>query len=452
MDSMLTDGFQIGEWQVSPEDGKITGPNGTQHVEPKVMDVLMCLAGNAGRVVSRETLLTEVWKGRAVSDEPLSRCIAELRRHFGDSRGESRYIETIHKRGYKLVAAISSINDSFRQNDGQVESTAAHDIRGWPQDASPRFAGFDIVRWLGEGTMAKVFLARESALDRLVAVKVLRPELSSDPLARERFEREAKTAARISHPNVTAIYRVGELSNGTPFIATEYIEGRNLAQYVATSGPISIKDGRRILKELASALACADAKRVIHRDVKPGNVLIENQSGRIVLGDFGIAGIQETGGTAARRLTREGEQLGDPKYASPEHIRGESLTARSDIYSFGVLAYELLAGRGPFDVDDYADLPAAHVQADPVDLISRRKDVPELLARMIHSCLSKTPEERPSASEFLKLLDDAEADRTDREVPTFDSTAIDRRTRAIRIVVGLAFALLGLFLAWQILT
>ena len=163
MDSILIHGFRIGEWQVWPEEGRIAGPDGPQHIEPKVMDVLVCLANRAGRVVPRETLLAEVWEGRAVSDEPLSRCIAELRRHLGDSRGQSRYIETIPKRGYKLVGSVSASDDSFQRNAGAPVDypSTAHDISGWPADASTGFAGLEIIRWLGEGTMAKVFLARK---------------------------------------------------------------------------------------------------------------------------------------------------------------------------------------------------------------------------------------------------------------------------------------------------
>lgn len=459
MDSTLIHGFRIGEWQIWPEEGRIAGPDGPQHIEPKVMDVLLCLANRAGRVVARETLLAEVWEGRAVSDEPLSRCIGELRRHFGDSRGQSRFIETIPKRGYKLVGPVSIADDSFQSNaDARPDySAAAHDIAGWPTDAETRFAGLEIVRRLGEGTMAKVFLARESALDRLVAVKVLRLELSSDPLARERFEREAKTAARISHPNVTTIYRVGELSNGTPFIAAEFIEGNNLAEVVAKAGQLGIDESLRILHEVASALECADAKRVIHRDVKPSNVLIEDRTGRVVLSDFGIAGIQESGGVAARRLTRDGERLGDPNYASPEHIRGESLTARSDIYSLGVMVYELLAGRGPFDLASDTDPSAAHVRETPVELTSCRPQVPVAMARLVHACLAKTPQARPSASELLQLMRDT-GESTENAAsemqpePQSQAGLAVRYRHTVLIAALVASGLVVMYVTWRLLT
>jgi serine/threonine-protein kinase len=211
-------------------------------------------------------------------------------------------------------------------------------------------------------------------------------------------------AARIVHPNVAALYRVGELPNGVQYIAGEYIEGHNLAEALEIEGVASVERGRRIIAELAQALAAADAKRIIHRDVKPSNVLIERGTERVVLADFGVAALQESGRAPDGRLTRAGEQFGDPRYRSPEQIRGLSLTPASDIYSLGVLAYQLFAGRGPYDANAPQEVAQSHISATPLDLGVLRAELPADLAVIFARCLAKRPEDRPTAEELARLL------------------------------------------------
>jgi serine/threonine protein kinase len=170
------------------------------------------------------------------------------------------------------------------------------------------------IRLLGSGATAHVYLAREPALARLVA---------ADAVARQRFEREAQSAARIAHPHVTAIYRVGRVPDGRPYIVMEYVEGRTLTDVLAAGGVYEEPAARELLAALASALTAAHEKGVIHRDVRPANVLLENRTGRAVLGDFGVAGLLDSGSAAAARLTTAGMVLGDPRYHSPEQVRGE---------------------------------------------------------------------------------------------------------------------------------
>lgn len=262
---------------------------------------------------------------------------------------------------------------------------------------------FKVLRPLGEGAMAQVFLARENALQRLVAIKVLRPELALDDVARKRFEREARSAAKLSHPAVVAVYRVGVLEDETPFLVMQYIEGRNLGDTIRAEGPVDESDARQILQQLASALAAAHANGIIHRDVKPANVVWTRADGRAVLMDFGIAGIIESGNESTR-LTTAGRILGDPGYMSPEQLLGEPLTEAADVYSLGVLGYEILTGSGPYRTSNRAEQAAAHLRQEPQKLAMLRPGVSTALADLLERCLSKRPEHRPRAAEIARRL------------------------------------------------
>ncbi|HEX6309756.1 MAG TPA: serine/threonine-protein kinase [Longimicrobiales bacterium] len=265
------------------------------------------------------------------------------------------------------------------------------------------------IRLLGAGATAEVILAREPALQRLVAVKMLRAELAADAVARQRFEREAQSAARIRHPNVTAIHSVGRTADGRPFIVMEYVEGRTVADLLsAAAAPLDEARGLEILRSVAAALGAAHERGIIHRDVRPGNVLVEHRTGRAVLGDFGIAALLETGSAAATRLTVAGMTLGDVRYQSPEQIRGERAVEQSDIYAFGVLAYELLTGRGPYEASSPAELLAAHLQKKPADLRSRRPQLALPIVSVLTRCLAKEPNQRPLARDIVLELDAAD--------------------------------------------
>jgi len=298
---------------------------------------------------------------------------------------------------------------------GAVRRDRSHDSRGAvPLIADTRILlehlstvlapDFRLLRPLREGAMAHVYLAGETALERLVAVKVLRPELATDATVRRRFAREARAAARIAHPGVVVVHRVGELPEGLPYLVMEYVEGRTLEDVLAADAPHDLALAREWLTQLAAALATAHEKRIIHRDVRPANILLEDATGRVVLTDFGIAGIKESGNAIITRLTRAGESLGDPRYASPEQLLGEPVTEATDVYSLGVVAYEVLSGAGPFAADVPREMVAAHLLQAPRDLREMRADVPAELVRLIERCLAKKPEHRPRAAEVAEAL------------------------------------------------
>ncbi|MDJ0939509.1 MAG: serine/threonine-protein kinase [Woeseiaceae bacterium] len=274
--------------------------------------------------------------------------------------------------------------------------------------------GYELVRRLGTGTTATVYLARNTALQRLVAIKVLSPELAEDEVARQRFVREARAASRIAYPSVVTIYSVGELSSGLPFIEMEYVDGSTLADVLQRNGAFDPLSAQRILEKIASGLAAAHDQHIIHRDLKPANVLVAHDSGDVYLADFGLAGIIETGSTAATKLTQDGERLGDPRYISPEHLRGEPLTEQSDIYSLGIIGYEMLSLEGPYGQVSSRDIAAAHLRTPPRNLSDLVEGVPRILGDLLMRCVSKNPEHRPRARDIVATLD---ADTDHQPVP-----------------------------------
>lgn len=256
---------------------------------------------------------------------------------------------------------------------------------------------YSLERGLGRGGMGIVYLAREVSLERLVAIKVLPPALASRPALRERFMREARTAARLSHPNIVPIFRVGE-AGPYVYFAMAYVDGETVGQRLRARGPFRAAEAARILREAAWALAYAHAQGVIHRDVKPDNILLERSSGRALLTDFGIAHVLE-----ATSLTDEQDVMGTAHFMSPEQAAGEPLDGRSDLYALGVVGYLMLAGRLPFDA---ATIPAVLAkqlteQAPPLALAAGGGAIPPRLAQAIERCMAKPPDARPASGEAL---------------------------------------------------
>ena len=321
-----------------------------------------------------------------------------------------------------------------------------------PPDRGAELAALDaelqpalqILRLLGSGQTADVYLAREPSLQRLVAVKVLRPDVASDETARLRFEREARSIARIKHPNVTAVYRVDRTRAGVPYMVLEYIEGRTLRDVIEAGDAMDCATGCAILAAVAGALGAAHEHGIIHRDVRADNVFVEHRTERAVLGDFGIAALAESGTSDAVRLTAAGALLGDTRYVSPEQVRGEPVTEQSDIYSFGLLAYEVLTGRSPYQVQGEMQTLTAHLQATPLPLQTLRRDVDSATAVIIERCLSKEPNRRPRAQDLARALaaPPGAAGAPDAEGPLANFLAELRRRRVYRVVAGYgAFAL-----------
>ena len=269
-----------------------------------------------------------------------------------------------------------------------------------PQLAAELARQYDVLRLLGQGGMGTVWLARERSLDRLVAIKVLASESVAIGDLRERFRREARIAARLAHPNIVPLYAFGETQDAL-YLVMGYVEGESLAARIEREGKLPRKVTLRLLSEIADALAFAHREGVVHRDVKPDNILIEARSGRAMLADFGIARAEES----ASSVTMTGMALGTPSYMSPEAAAGERVDGRSDLYALAVVGYRMLAGKLPFAGTSLQQLMAQHATAKPGDLALAVARPDRGVARVIMRGLEKEPAMRwASADDFRDML------------------------------------------------
>ena len=258
-----------------------------------------------------------------------------------------------------------------------------------------RLGHFEIVELIGRGGMGAVYRAQQTTLDRPCALKVLPRAFARDPSFVARFQREARAAAAVTHPNIIQVYDVGQ-ENGLQFIAMELVEGESLADVLRRDGPLPPDRAVVCMKQVASALAAAHGKNVIHRDIKPSNILV-TPKGALKVADFGLAkqiGV-DTG------VTRTGTVLGTALYIPPEMAEGKKADARSDLYSLGATFYHLLAGQPPFDAPSLAELLLMHTQAELTPLNEVAPGTPPALCEIIHRLLNKDPNERYQSAEDL---------------------------------------------------
>jgi serine/threonine-protein kinase len=284
---------------------------------------------------------------------------------------------------------------------------------------------YSLERELGRGGMGIVYLAHEVALDRPVALKLLPAHLAAMPALRERFLREARTAAKLSHPHIVPIFSVDQVRDFV-FFAMAYVNGETLGQRIRGRGPLPASDAARILREVAWALAYAHAQGVIHRDVKPDNILLETPTGRALVSDFGIAAVGAGGAEAAGAVVvaeaagvgLTAGVIGTPEFMSPEQATGEPVDGRSDLYALGCVGYYMLSGRVPFDGPTVPAVLAKHVAQPHAPLASAAPEAPARLARVIDRCLAKSRDQRFENGEALAdaLAQGAEA-RKELPVP-----------------------------------
>ncbi|MBX7257417.1 MAG: protein kinase [Candidatus Hydrogenedentes bacterium] len=251
-----------------------------------------------------------------------------------------------------------------------------------------RVGDYVLLRRLGRGGMGKVYLARDVLLDRLVALKVLNGSFASDPSLVKRFRREAKAAAQLNHPNIVRVYAVRE-EKKVPYIAMEYVEGQTLEQMLAASGPMPWQRALDIVRQVAEALACAHSNGIVHRDIKPGNVLIDT-NGLVRVTDFGLAKFVN----ATSGITSDGAFLGTPQYMSPEHCGAGEISPASDVFSLGVMLYEMLCGQRPFKGDTPMML-VKQISMDPVSPLELAvPNLPQSVYDLVNNLLEKDPKHR----------------------------------------------------------
>ncbi len=296
--------------------------------------------------------------------------------------------------GYVNLSPVWSICYMAEGNQGQLASRLADVLTG----------SYEIEGEIGRGGMGIVFSARDVKLKRRVAIKVLPPELAFREEIRKRFTREAQTAARLSHPHIVPIHTVGE-EEGLVYFVMGFVDGESLAARLRRRERLPVEETRRIMKETADALGLAHAMSVIHRDIKPDNILLEGTRRRVMVTDFGIAKALSDIGSGT--LTGTGVAIGTPAYMSPEQAAGDrEIDATSDIYSLGVVAYEMLTGEVPFKAPTVAGILLKQVTQPVPDIMTTREDCPEELATTVMRCLDKEPENRwPTADALRRALE-----------------------------------------------
>jgi serine/threonine-protein kinase len=257
---------------------------------------------------------------------------------------------------------------------------------------------------IGRGGMGVVYAAHDLKLKRRVAIKVLPPDLAYRPEIRTRFTKEAERAARLSHPHIVPIHALGE-RDGLVYFAMGYVDGESLGARLKRRGKLPVEEARRIMKETADAIGLAHTMGIIHRDIKPDNILLDGTRRRVMVTDFGIAKALSEVGTGT--LTGTGVAIGTPTYMSPEQAAGEGeIDARTDIYALGIVAYEMVTGRVPFKAPTVPAILMKQITEPPPDILQARPECPEELAATIMRCLEKDPESRwPTADALRRALD-----------------------------------------------
>ena len=288
---------------------------------------------------------------------------------------------------------------------------------------------YELVREIGRGATALVYLARDRTDGTLVAIKAIRGEFAQDPEVAGRFEREARTAAGLDHPNIVRITAVARLEGRALAIVMQYVPGGTLREALRTRGQLSFEEAERILRDVAAAIAYAHANGVVHRDVKPENIFLEEGTGRAMLSDFGIARSLESD----HQLTMAGVAIGTPTYMSPEQIDGLTVDGRSDLYSLGLVGWEMLAGQRPWAGETLYNVIYKQKHQRLPRLDELRPGIPPALLFAIEGALLKRREDRwVSADEFLKRLSDAELTARPAPAPAPDELLADAATMVFR--------------------
>ncbi|HSN27961.1 MAG TPA: protein kinase [Kofleriaceae bacterium] len=271
--------------------------------------------------------------------------------------------------------------------------------------AGKEIAGrYRILTKLGEGGMGAVYRGEQISLRRAVAVKLLRPELSANPTLLRRFSAEAEAVAKLSHPNTVNVYDFGQDSDGSLFIAMEYIDGRSLRSVVAKEGPLSPARALAIAVQVAASLSDAHAHNIVHRDLKPDNVMLPDRGRQrdvVRVLDFGIAKLRDDSRATQQAMTQAGDMLGTPQYMAPEQIRGDAVDGRCDIYALGCMIYEMVTARLPFEAPSIMAMLSKHLMEAPVAPSQRRPDLglPPAIDPLVLAAMAKDPAQRPATME-----------------------------------------------------
>lgn len=388
---------------------------------PKAFDTLVVLVENNRHVMTKEELLETIWPDTYVEETNLAQHISMLRRVLGEKPDGGQFIETVPKRGYRFIATVQKTKlEPTRTSLVATGSRApAAPAKKKPGDLTQRetlppalnseqvflstiqtgtrLGRYEIQSRIGVGGMGEVYLANDTQLERRVALKMLSSEYTNNQQWLRRFVHEAKAASALNHPNILTIHEIGQ-TGGRHFIATEYIDGQTLRQQMtrgAMTGGFKLPQALNIASQVASALAAAHAAGIVHRDVKPENIMVRTD-GYIKVLDFGLAKTSKQSAltTASLYNTDPGTVMGTVNYMSPEQARGLEVDGRSDVFSLGIVLYEMLSGRPPFQGETPSDVMVSILEHEPVRLSRNLENAPPELERIVSKALRKDRDER----------------------------------------------------------
>ena len=473
---------RFGEFELDLESGELWDGANKTVLQQQPFRLLRMLIEYEGRLASREEIQKKLWPNDTIVDfdHSINAAMQKLRRALNDSADEPRYIETLARRGYRLLVPVEWVRATGDSSSGGVSVGAGTAVRRKAEAVliGKRVSHYRVIEPIGGGGMGMVFRAEDLKLGRHVALKFLPQELAFDPVALQRFEREAQAASSLDHPNICTIYEVEE-HGGQPFIVMQLLEGQTLRDYLLDSESAQqVLPLDRVLDiaiQVADGLQAAHDKGVIHRDIKPANIFL-TAAGQVKILDFGLAklvGGTKQGGTDHPRigpeeplpdnrgpvrrnpdesLTRAGSAMGTAGYMSPEQIRGEPLDARTDLFSFGLVLYEMATCQRAFSGQTSEIVEAAILSQSPVPVHELNSTLSQQLEPVIDKALEKNRERRYQSA--AEMCADLEGIRRSQEppAPSFRLRPSPRPKRKLWLAVLLVCALAGataLYWRWK---
>ena len=422
--------YEFGPFRLDPAERMILRGDQVLSLTPKALDTLIVLVENSRHIVTKEELMNRVWPDIYVEETNLAQHISMLRKVLGEREDGGQYIETVPKRGYRFVVPVKKLKllpteagfatkagstgsaerEQLNQTNAGAEapklpSSTPKTTRRASITPGMKFGRYEILSLIGAGGMGEVYLAIDTQLGRKVALKLLSERYTENADWLRRFIREAKAASSLNHPNIITIHEVGEV-DGIHYIATEYIEGKTLRHQLA-AGRMKVHLALNVATQLANALCAAHTAGIVHRDVKPENIMLR-PDGYVKLLDFGLAKptqaspLKAESSNVIQLNTDPGIVMGTVNYMSPEQARGYSVDTRSDVFSLGVVLYEMLCGRAPFEGPTTSDVIVAILDREPSRL-SQSLSIPTELERIVGKALRKDREERYQTIKDLHL-------------------------------------------------